>query len=722
MKSMGSRKIPEWIVHASTAVAVGLMLVAAGQPIFTDDTWFHLALGRAHAASGPWLAEDPLLFTAAGPPTPSAWLFQLGLYGISGSLGFLGLRLLHVACVGAILALAWSLLRRASGSAWIASLGTLALSLLAAYRLVQLRPHLASMLFALLLYWACLEGRGPLSRSRLALGAALLVVWANTHAAFLLGPLMLLSGGAGLLCALPLRPGELRADDRRRGVELLVLGLVGLLVTTLNPGFLEPHFAWFVAGDATPDLGLVLDEWLPLNPLALPSASLPPSLLSWALYWSMLLAGSAAGVATIRAWRAGAERALGAASPLLLALALGTLFAPLFAVRFLWLTFFTLLLAAASLRSIVSLADHRARLLRWVGAGAAVALLAAYPRLGAWPMISHGVSFAGRSYCQPYPASKYYAHTVWFLADAGLRGNLFNEYSLGGFLGYWLAPELRSFVNGSLNLTPEAMDAYSRIRAREGGSGEEGFAELLVEQDIDVFLASGLPALAPPGRPQLSTVGHLEGMRDWLLVFRNPTSAVYLPRGSRGAANLEAIAEYYAARGVPFDRSEGFEAGRVIEEAPRWAVAHGLAPRGLGVLQKTAMGRDRSQRRAALEALAAFHAALGSYGQAADLERRVLRMHPEAFSSRRRLVWSLLRAGRFEESQEEAALLVDSHDALARTIAAAALEIPGFGAEERAARIALLPVFTRAEAGVLRSMLAGPRTRESPDRSGAPGK
>ena len=58
---------------AAAAVACGLLLYAVGQPIFTDDLWWHLGLGRAFAQHGPWLAEDPLLFAPAGPPSALFW-------------------------------------------------------------------------------------------------------------------------------------------------------------------------------------------------------------------------------------------------------------------------------------------------------------------------------------------------------------------------------------------------------------------------------------------------------------------------------------------------------------------------------------------------------------------------------------------------------------------------------------------------------------------------
>ena len=104
------------IAHAAAATVCGALLYAVGQPIFTDDLWWHLALGRAFAEHGPRLAEDPLLFAPAGPPSPASWLADVALARLAGSAGFAALRALHVAVVAGILALAWSVMWRASSA------------------------------------------------------------------------------------------------------------------------------------------------------------------------------------------------------------------------------------------------------------------------------------------------------------------------------------------------------------------------------------------------------------------------------------------------------------------------------------------------------------------------------------------------------------------------------------------------------------------------------
>src|SRR2546422_3416910 len=187
-----SRSIRSWaLAHFAFALCGALLLLSAGQPIITDDLWWHLALGRAFARGGPWLAEDPLLVAPAGPPSPASWLADVALSDVAGAAGFYALRALHAAIVAAILALTWAQLRRESGSRAIASSGATAFTALAAYRLIQLRPDLVSIAASLLCYrWLVADERLP-SWRRVAAVAALSALWANLHAGFPLGLLLI---------------------------------------------------------------------------------------------------------------------------------------------------------------------------------------------------------------------------------------------------------------------------------------------------------------------------------------------------------------------------------------------------------------------------------------------------------------------------------------------------------------------------------------------------
>ena len=104
-------------------------------------------------------------------------------------------------------------------------------------------------------------------------------------------------------------------------------------------------------------------------------------------------------------------------------------------------------------------------------------------------------------------------------------------------------------MNGSLNVTPEAIEAQRAIRERRGARPGESFEALLDRFGVDLFVGIRLPIAGDPNRPWYYTTAHLEQTPGWLCVFRNLDSAVYLRTNERNRANLERVAAWYAAQG-----------------------------------------------------------------------------------------------------------------------------------------------------------------------------
>jgi hypothetical protein len=684
------------------ACVAAAMLLAAGQPVFTDDLWWHLGLGEAFAQHGPWLQDDPLLFTAPGPPDAASWLSDVALFALWKHAGFTGLRVLHVAWVAGVIALAFSLARRASDSLAVASAVAIAFVALAAYRLVQLQPDLFTIFATLALHRLLCEADAPPTPLRIAATALLFAVWANCHAAFPLGLALLAASALAELAASLNAPIGARAARRARATRLGAAFGAGLLGSLLNPSGAQAWLAWFRAGVETPTLMRVADEWARFEPWRLPVANLPPTPLSWLLVWGLLAAAPFVLWTAVR--RARRTPAAGDAMPTQLAWMLVALAALLTAVRFLWLGLWPLLALART---------WRARIRPAAAALVAVLLVPAFFRLGDWPMVSAAMPRSLASYTEPYSAGKYYAHAIWFLQDAGLEGRVFTDYPIGGFLGFFGAPRLRAFVNGSLHVTSEAFDANAALRERRGARPGETFLELLDRMQIDLFVGTRLPEWGRGRRPWFYTTAHLEGAPGWIPVFRNADSAVYLRADARNEANLARVATYYAREHVPFDPARGFEPEPAIRAALLYAVTHGLVPVQFTELAAAAHTGLPADRPAAAGWLASLYASLGLYERAIRLDRATLAAEPSAQASRRRLVWSLLRLGRFDEARDEAAALAQAPDAdaLSRHIAEAARRIPELDAETRAAEIARLPVLTRGEALRVMGGIARPELR-----------
>ena len=684
---------PALLAHAAAFAGGALLLLAVGQPIFTDDLWWHLALGRGFRAGGPWLDADPLLAAAAGPPSPASWWSDVALFELSRAGGFAALRALHAAAVAAILAAVWAALQRASRSPILASTGTLAFAALAAYRLVQLRPELVTIACALALWRLVLVPRRPLSARHILAFAGLSLLWVNAHAAFPLALLLPAAAIAGLLCAAPWRDAASRDLDRARARRLALALVAAGAATLVNPLGPRAHLAYLVAGGPTPALERVSDEWSPVSLFSLPTPAALPTPLAWVLAWAI---GLGLALVLARAIRDARGAHTPSPDPALLGASLAAFALMLAAVRFLWLGVLPLLLFAAVLAPRPG-ASPRAR---WVIAGAAPLLLAAFLAFGTWPKITRGLPATWSDYAQPYQTGKYHAHAVWLLRDSDLRGTLHCDYSLGGFAGYWLAPEIRTVVNGSLNVPRGTLDAIGALALRRGERADEDFPALLERLGVDLFLGTRLPLAGADPRALVSTTGHLEGVPGWIPVFRNLSSALYLRADARGRENVTRLARWYAAQGVPFDATRGFDAGAVIERAGGWAFRHGMVPPRFARLAHVARHSDAPRDRTARSRAAIVYAVLGLYGNAIAIDRRSLQRDPGAVAVRRRLAWSLLRTGAYPEAAAVAAPLTSQPEAdgLSHLIERTAREVLALDAASARARVALLPLLTRAEA------------------------
>jgi hypothetical protein len=689
-----------------------LLLAAVARPIATDDVWWHLALGREFARGGPWLDADPLLFAASGPASNASWLADVALAQALAIGGFTGLRIAHVAWVAALLALAAGLLRREATSIRVAALAAAAFATLAAYRVFQLRPELATVLATLLLHALVLRPRAGPSPARIGACAIGMAVWANLHAGFLLGPILAgvaLAGVAGAALATGAAPA-----DRVRIRRLAAAALLGALATLANPSGFEPHLAWLRAGASTPGLAFLGDEWRPLALLAWPGPTGPPSRAEWLLAWALVAGTLASTAVAIAGWRerAAHSRAGGAPAgidPALLALAWAALAAMSVAVRFLWLGIFPLLLLAQTASALRPRIRARAAL-AVLPALAGPALLAGFVWIGPWPRISDVLRSVPMA--RPYAAEKYFVDPIWLIRDAGLEGRLFTAYELGGFAGFWLAPRVQTLVNGSLNVAPATVEAYFAIRRRIGLARAESFPQLLDRLGLDLFLGTGMQDAGPGASP--STVAHLERTPGWIPIFRNATSAVYLRSVARNAANLRRVADHYAREGVPFDPELGFDPLRVIRARPDWAIAHRLIPEDFAALERESAAKDPRARVAALGRSASVLALLGACDAALEREAEIGRLDPLALDSRRREIVCLLRAGRFEQARARAIELGPRQDpdGLLRSTVALARSLAALPEDRAQARIRRLPLLTTAEAHEITRALHAPRVVE----------
>ncbi len=639
------------VAALALAAQAALVLWFAAGPILTDDLWWHLAMGEVYAREGPWPeGGDPLLHTAhEDAPVQHEWLFGVVVHGIEQVAGFHGLRAAHGLTVLAIVLLVLSLFRRAAGSLVTACLATAIFLALSWWRLLQLRPDLASIAATLVLYRLLLERGVVPGRGRVAAAVLLLGVWANLHSLFAIGPLLLVAALSGLAAhAILARVAAEPADAAGRARALgAALGL-GLLATLLNPRGPAQHLTFFTS---TAETGIwrVVDEWMPFSPLSPAGYLQGVTLLSWVLTDAVLvLLAIGAVLAFVRFLRAPSPEALRRLDPMGLALAAAGVVALLVSIRFLWMGVLPLLYLLRLGRTLPAPAAAS-----WIGAAACAALAVAFFRGDFRSVAPVLPETPGAWLAEPFVRDKYQLAGVRFLRETGLEGRLYNKYAMGGFLGYWLGPRLRTYVDSRTEHYPaEVLEEYSAVGSRQGRRPGEDFRDVLERRGVDIFFGAGFPR--PADRDGLlETSDHLADDPDWILVSRSVTHAIHLRRGAQSRENLRRVAAWYAREGVPFDPERGLDVVAVVETQPSWAARWAMLPRQGEALLAATRSPDEPERLRALDALGRTLALLGAHERQIQLNRAALELAPRAPAPRRRVIYGLLRLGRGVEAQRE---------------------------------------------------------------------
>ena len=637
-------RLPALIAAGALAVIVLSTLIGAGAPISSDDIWWHLVLGEEFSKHGPWLQADPLLFSSISPPIPHSWLFDVFASGIDRALGLPGLRAFHgLACLG-IIALAYRIFRHGGRERVLALTATALFLAIALNRLVRLRPDLFSIAACLLLYLLLLADDEPPSRRRIAASVFVMLLWANAHALFAIGPLLLCAAlGVWVVTPIVTRTGSYSAFQflwiKRLGGAISL----GLLIALLNPRGIDQHLSFLRSAEGKA-LWSVVDDWTPFNPFSWEPLRGAIPFATWVVADLVFCAFVILAVYLgIRLLRDPEESPFTSLQAPLLALAVASLLAIAVSSRFLWMAFFPILWLMRCLP--LALPAARQRLLPWAAAAVSIIVMVIFPNLRLLVEFGSGRMnwVLEQNLTKAYPIEG-----VKFLSEAGLAGNMFASYATSGFLGYWLSPRIQTLVNASMNVPPEAFEDYFAIVNEEGVRPGERFTDILDRREIDLFFGMGTPNPAT----FLYSTPDLEANPNWLLVHRSLDHAIYQRRNPDNRENLTRIADYYAAAGIPFDPETGLDVSAIVREHTQWAIDTRMLPTKYRQLLSS-----QTQNPRALKFLAIIHLLLGDYPAAARFDEQILAIAPETLDARRRLVYNLLKLGRAEEAHSRAQTL-----------------------------------------------------------------
>ena len=336
--------------------------------------------------------------------------------------------------------------------------------------------------------------------------------------------------------------------------------------------------------------------------------------------------------------------------------AAAALVACLVAVRFHWLSFLPLLYLLR--RSRESLSASLAA--RWVAAAATLAIAIAMPRANGFAGFFAEVGREPQGWRAVFMDERYCGPGMRFLADSGLQGKLYQPFNDGGFLGYFLAPRLRTFIDGRLDHVPaRVLDDYLAIRklSRDGPTAPlRSLLECLGDRRVLRGFLSGVALLGSRvGLPPASDAGVAARLRLAILLDL-PAPLSREPRESaRGRPLLPASTR------VPFDTQRGFDAARARSAAPEWAAVQRIDLADAELLEAWRRGSDATLRRSARAQLADHAWRIGDFASSLAIDEETLAEEPTAFEPALRRVDALLMLGRPAEALEAAQELAAAH-------------------------------------------------------------
>ncbi len=456
----GRRRWVAWL----WCLAAALVIVAAGfGVVFNGDLWFHLAAGRWMLEHEALPAVDTWSYTAAGQPWHDhEWLAQVIFQGWAESFGLASLMVWKWLLLLATFLLLFRLLRRL-GAPWPGAFAVLLFTLHVAMVFFEIRPHLYSLLFTVVVLQVTVLRQGSLR-----LLPVLFALWANLHAGVVFGLALLWALLAVDGCFPAGEPGS--AARHRQLRDLAATALACLFATLANPygtAALTYPLGLLAAGSASRQL---LVEWL--SPFVPRGQSAP--LFPWAIG---VLAIAALILFAAGGWRRRRRESCAAAVAAAVTLAMACAsrrFIPLFALAASLVLALAIGEVARRMAAARGTAGAHGAAPRRDGDGAGRWWLAAVPPAA-------GIAVGCILLLAARPASGAFAATTRsdllpaaaldFAAAHHLRGKLFAFYPWGGYVDWRTDGRLQVYIDPRAETLFDAATerAYSQVQNLEPG-------------------------------------------------------------------------------------------------------------------------------------------------------------------------------------------------------------------------------------------------------------
>lgn len=409
--------------------------------IYDYDVWFHMKTGEYILQTMTIPRADVFSYTAYGHQwVTHEWLFEVFLHLVYSMGGANGLIVMKVIFALAVFALLFVFLRKSGVSPFIITPVLIAAPILSRERYLE-RPELLTYLFTVIWLYI-LEGyrQGRLKGKYLWAMPVLMLVWANSHSGAIFGIIIMGVYAFGIFADGLMGRGE--KDEKNRALIILVVTAATVLVGLLNPNTFHAYTYPFTALGVIRETGISIAEFTPPK---------------WEGYWFFFLCLAASAVVIAVNFRK---------APL--AQTLLFLLFSLSALRFRRNIAIWAIIAAPVVSLCVGemISGFRRGLKRpsylLALQAAGIAALAAYyisstMNSGLW-------GFGLRDYWFPEKAAQ-------FLDKAGVNGNMYNTYELGGYLLWRTYPGRKVYIDGRA-------DIYTEVISREGMLGSQGFENI----------------------------------------------------------------------------------------------------------------------------------------------------------------------------------------------------------------------------------------------------
>lgn len=429
-------------------IFIGLIVLGSSFSKIADlDFWWHLKTGQIILQQKAFLYHDIYSFTAAGREyIDHEWLFQVIQYVTYSLVGPAGITLLKSLILILIYCVNASVLQKNNISPFL-STGVLILSISGALIRFIERPEIFTTLFLILTYVIIDSYLRNGQRRILFILPLLYLVWANTHAAVILGLFLQMTFLAGLLIESKLKKLNYPVYYSLQPSQLKTLAIffgLSLLITGVNPyGYRMLKVPFELTRII--DSGILKNqEWQQPSPILLP------------FFYVCLLFTFIVHITQFRRLHV---------IHFLFAAFLG--YISLKYVRNVGIFCMMMpILVAPSLSVLAS----KTNVVRWGTIGAAVGLL--FILLRAYPF-EFGIG----------EASYFPNQIVRFTKEENLQGHMLNSYGFGGYLIWTLFPERKVFIDGRNEVY---LPLLKRLHKESADS--RGWNKLLADYKIEYAL------------------------------------------------------------------------------------------------------------------------------------------------------------------------------------------------------------------------------------------